>query len=598
MSALEQGRTDAEGPPGAVDVNVYRTSAERAASGEAPLKKEFLKPVWVMPRKRNRDEKVLATSTTDPKATRTSEEAGDATVAGQSEAAPAGAPDNTSDVVMAEPEGTAAGGDAQVPTGALRGAEKPQKLSKGRYTKTARKKRAQELRESSFQESGLCPTVAREGPDSCRFGEKCRYSHDLAAYIAQRPPDLPITPCPQFAALGSCGSGVKCRCGSSHIKDGRNVVDEEKQAHAAENRAMNALPKDLQRQLRRREFPFKRSLEVVPKYNNGKRMSFVTKAQERRRMKNIRRAERKAAAAAAAGEEAPSVTSTADGDETPAEEAPQESKGQTDCAAASAMDVESTTAVPVAEASSPADVDVTKNSAADVIAKLRPAEKKKVDFVDKLVLAPLTTIGNLPFRRICKGFGADITIGEMAMATSLLQGQNMEWALLKRHPCEDVFGVQLAGGYCDTLAASCELINEHASVDFVDLNCGCPIDLVCYKGAGCSLPTHRNKFEGVCRSMAEVLDVPLTVKMRVGYSNGSPTAHKIFPDMASWGVSALTVCTHFPPSHIPLLSYLFSLSVIIFIYRKLLTPRSCTAVLENRDILARVTGTTLASVLA
>lgn len=64
----------------------------------------------------------------------------------------------------------------------------------------------------------------------------------------------------------------------------------------------------------------------------------------------------------------------------------------------------------------------------------------------------------------------------------LSTGQSSEWALLRRHSSEDVFGVQIAGNQANHLATVARMLERETDTDFVDLNCGCPIDLVCSRG--------------------------------------------------------------------------------------------------------------------
>jgi len=176
--------------------------------------------------------------------------------------------------------------------------------------------------------------------------------------------------------------------------------------------------------------------------------------------------------------------------------------------------------------------------------RLRPGERKLIDFRGKVYVAPLTTVGNLPFRRLCKGLGADITCCEMALATALLQGVSSEWALLRRHPCEDVFGIQIAGGYPDALARTCELLGDAGvACDFVDVNMGCPIDLVCSKGAGAALMQKPARIEAIARACSAVLPCPLTLKMRTGFADtlDARVAHILAPQLPSWGVASLTL---------------------------------------------------------
>lgn len=80
----------------------------------------------------------------------------------------------------------------------------------------------------------------------------------------------------------------------------------------------------------------------------------------------------------------------------------------------------------------------------------------------------------------------------MALAQPLISGQDNEWALTRRHASEKTFGVQLAGSYPNRMVPAAELIAKELGatdgsgrgVDFVDVNLGCPIDLVFNQGAG------------------------------------------------------------------------------------------------------------------
>lgn len=174
--------------------------------------------------------------------------------------------------------------------------------------------------------------------------------------------------------------------------------------------------------------------------------------------------------------------------------------------------------------------------------KERPEEKRRVDFRNKLVLSPLTTVGNLPFRRICKEYGADVTCGEMACVVPILNGAGQEWALARRHKSEDIFGVQLCGNNADLITNAAQVLSENCDIDYFDLNIGCPIDLIYSQGAGSALIRRTNILESIVRSCSEMLNgTPFTVKTRTGIYSNKSVAHELVPKFESWGAKAVTV---------------------------------------------------------
>lgn len=109
----------------------------------------------------------------------------------------------------------------------------------------------------------------------------------------------------------------------------------------------------------------------------------------------------------------------------------------------------------------------------------------------------------------------EFLVEHSSLSTTMIyiQGQASEWALLRRHSDEDFFGVQICGAYPDTVARTVELIEQHCSVDFIDINMGCPIDIVCNKGAGSMLLTKPMRMKSIVESSTTAVDTPLTIKV-------------------------------------------------------------------------------------
>lgn len=95
----------------------------------------------------------------------------------------------------------------------------------------------------------------------------------------------------------------------------------------------------------------------------------------------------------------------------------------------------------------------------------------------------------------------------------LEKGQASEWALLRRHSSEDLFGVQICGAYPDTIARTIELIDQECRVDFIDINMGCPIDIVVNKGAGSCLLTKPMRMKSIIEVASGIVETPITVKV-------------------------------------------------------------------------------------
>ncbi|KAF2070744.1 hypothetical protein CYY_007943 [Polysphondylium violaceum] len=382
-------------------------------------------------------------------------------------------------------------------------------------------------------EDKLCVKIIQSG--ECDTQDTCKYSHDIEKYLESKPPNL--GKCILFEQYGKCRFGLACLFGKDHIEGNKSIVNQELASKFDNMKIINEIPVDIQLQLKKNMYPFTRCDEYFKKHGiNAKKLNPRKQGGKNKDTDQDLDQDRPNKKIKSDNSETSTTTTTTTVSATGTDEIKPNQQEPT---------TTTTTTTVVQEDSNNNNIKVTTTShegtEIHIEVPLKACEKKKIDFKNQLYLAPLTTVGNLPFRRICKKLGVDITCGEMAFTTKMVEGTKSELALMKRHPSEDKFGIQLAGAYVDTFLRCAEFIENEVDCDFVDINAGCPIDLVCNSGAGAALCDRPNKIEQLLRGASSILTCPVTIKMRIGKLEDSPNAHKIIPNLQNWGASAVTL---------------------------------------------------------
>ena len=161
-----------------------------------------------------------------------------------------------------------------------------------------------------------------------------------------------------------------------------------------------------------------------------------------------------------------------------------------------------------------------------------------------LVMAPMAGITNLPFRLTVKGLGAGLVTTEMISAMGLTGGRQKTFGYLKSHPAEKPLGAQIFGSRSDVMARAAQMVVE-AGADIVDINMGCPAKKVVRTGAGASLLRDVKKVAEIVTAVRRNCPVPLTAKIRAGWSPDQPMAREIAHVIEDCGADAITIHPRF-----------------------------------------------------
>ncbi len=137
-----------------------------------------------------------------------------------------------------------------------------------------------------------------------------------------------------------------------------------------------------------------------------------------------------------------------------------------------------------------------------------------------LFLAPMAGVTDWAFRTVCARLGADVTVTEMVSSRALCYKDQKSAKLLRKNE-GSLCGAQIFGNDPETMAEGARLALEISGCDFIDINMGCPMPKIANSGDGCGLMRTPEVAGKIVEAVVKAVDVPVTVKCRLGWDKGS-----------------------------------------------------------------------------
>ncbi len=174
------------------------------------------------------------------------------------------------------------------------------------------------------------------------------------------------------------------------------------------------------------------------------------------------------------------------------------------------------------------------------MSRLAPISIGPVRIETPVILAPMTGVTDMPFRRIVKRYGTGLTVTEMIASQAAIRETRQSLQKAEWDPIEEPVAMQLAGCSPREMAEAAKL-NEDRGAAIIDINMGCPVKKVVNGEAGSALMRDLKLAAAIIDATVKAVDVPVTLKMRMGWDHKSLNAPELARIAEDLGVRMIVV---------------------------------------------------------